>query len=69
MPISGIEALSLLADKLSIAGTFWIAVGGLNHNMESLGFFVIGSFAACWIVSALIYRWKQYDVYKPESAN
>ncbi len=66
--IGGLEVLGLLADKLNLAGTFWIAVTGLNRNMESLGFLVIGSFAACWIVSALIYRWKRYDDYGTENA-
>jgi len=67
--IGGIEVLGLLADKLEFGGTFWIAVGGLNRNMQCLGFVVIGSFAACWIVSALIYRWKRYDERQPESVS
>lgn len=58
--IGGIEALGLLAAKFNLVGTFWMAVGALNHDLESFGFLVIGSFVACWIVSALIYRWKRY---------
>jgi len=58
--IGGIEALGLLAAKFNLVGTFWLAVGALNHDLESFGFLVIGSFVACWIVSALIYRWKRY---------
>ena len=58
--IGGIEALGLLAAKFNLVGTFWMAVGALNHDLESFGFLVIGSFVACWIVSALIYRWKRF---------
>ena len=58
--IGGIEALGLLAAKFNLVGTFWMAVGALNHDLESFGFLVIGSFVVCWIVSALIYRWKRF---------
>jgi len=67
--IGGIEVLGLLAAKFNLAGTFWMTVGALNDDLESFGFLVVGSFVACWIVSALIYRWKRYGDLHPESLN
>jgi len=69
MLIGGIEALGVLADKFNLAGSFWILVDGLNHDLESFGLLIIGSFVACWFVSALIYRWKRYEQCAPESVN
>ena len=59
--VGGIEALGLIADRLSLEGGFWRAVGALNDNFGSLGFLIIGVFVASWAVSALIYRWRRYD--------
>ena len=59
--IGGIEALGLLADKLSLEGWFWDAIGGLNANLGNVGFAVVGIFLAAWIVSSVIYRTKGYD--------
>ncbi|EDV4827994.1 HoxN/HupN/NixA family nickel/cobalt transporter, partial [Salmonella enterica] len=30
-------------------------------HMENVGFIIIGVFVACWIISAINYRWKRYD--------
>ena len=59
--IGGIEALGLLAGEFGLEGWFWRAVGGLNENFGSLGFLIIGIFAASWALSALVYRLKRYD--------
>jgi len=59
--IGGIEALGLLADKLDLEGGFWALIKSLNQSLGTFGFVVIGTFLLCWIVSALIYRWKRYD--------
>jgi high-affinity nickel-transport protein len=59
--IGGLEALSLLAEKLHLTGRLWDLVGGLNDDLASFGFVMVGIFAAAWAGSALIYRWKGYD--------
>ena len=59
--IGGIEALGLIAGKLGLAGGIWDVVSGLNDDIADFGFVVIGIFALCWAVSALVYRWKGYD--------
>jgi nickel/cobalt transporter (NiCoT) family protein len=59
--IGGIEALGLIADKLSLEGPFWAFVQALNENFGSLGYLIIAIFAASWLVSFVIYRIKKYD--------
>lgn len=66
--IGGIEALSLIADKLGLEGHFWGAVGELNEDLASFGFVVIGVFVASWILSVAIYRWKRFDELAPRQA-
>jgi nickel/cobalt transporter (NiCoT) family protein len=59
--VGGIEALGLLADKLSLQGGFWDVIGALNSNFGMLGYLIIAIFAVSWIISAVIYRVKRYD--------
>ena len=59
--IGGIEALGLMADQFGFAGPFWDVVGALNDNFGSLGYLIVGVFAASWLVSIAVYRWKRYD--------
>jgi len=59
--IGGIEALGLIADKLGLAGGFWVTVGNLNDGLANFGYLVIGIFIVSWIVSYLIYRWQGFD--------
>ena len=59
--VGGVEALGLLADKLSLEGPFWSAITTLNGNFGVLGFVIIGVFLASWLVSVAIYRAKGYD--------
>ncbi len=59
--IGGIEALGLVARKLGLEGGFWRWVGALGDHSGSLGFLIIAVFAASWLVSVLVYRWKRYD--------
>ena len=65
--IGGTETLGLLASKFNLRGTFWTAINALNDDLPLFGFPVIGLFVASWIVSALIYRWKEYDGLVQES--
>ncbi len=59
--VGTIQTLGLVAGELSLVGPFWSIVGALNENFGHLGYFIIGLFAATWLVSIAIYRVKQYD--------
>ena len=59
--IGGLEALGLIVDRLGLEGRGWRAIAALNDDMADVGFIVIGVFALCWAVSAMVYRWKRYD--------
>lgn len=59
--IGGIETLGLIGDQLELSGGFWDTIGALNDNLNSLGFFIIGVFIAAWIVSIVVYRYKDLD--------
>jgi high-affinity nickel-transport protein len=66
--IGGVEALTLIGDKLGLEGAFWNIISGLNNNLANLGFAVVGIFIASWIVSALIYRVKNLDNLQAEQS-
>lgn len=59
--IGGIEVIALLGDKLGFTGGLWSLATGLGEHFNSLGFFIVGLFAACWLISWAIYRWKRFD--------
>ena len=59
--IGGIEAFGLIADQFNLAGGFWQLIHQLNDNFGALGYLIIGIFAACWVLSMLVYRLKGYD--------
>jgi high-affinity nickel-transport protein len=59
--IGGIELLGLLGDRLGLSGWFWRAIGGLNDNLNALGFLIIGVFVATWLGSVALYRYKGLD--------
>jgi nickel/cobalt transporter (NiCoT) family protein len=59
--IGGIEALRLIADKLSLEGAFWAMVGDVNDGLANFGYLVVGIFLASWAVSFLLYRWQGLD--------
>jgi high-affinity nickel-transport protein len=59
--VGGIEALGLVASKLSLQGGLWDYVTELNDNFGVLGYVIIGIFAASWLASIAIYRLKRYD--------
>src|SRR5215813_6483967 len=60
--VGGIEALGLIADQLSLEGGLWSVVGMLNESFGTLGYLIIGIFAASWLISVAIYRFKGYDL-------
>lgn len=59
--VGGIEILGLMAGHLQLKGTFWDAVGKLNANFSALGYFIVGLFAASWVVSVAVYKWTGLD--------
>jgi nickel/cobalt transporter (NiCoT) family protein len=59
--VGGIEALGLLATQFRFRGAFWDLIEKLNENFGTLGYLIIALFAASWIVSIWIYRWRRYD--------
>lgn len=59
--IGGLEALGLLSDAFSLQGGMWDTVSNLGDHMGNVGFMIIAVFLGCWILSALNYRWKNYD--------
>jgi nickel/cobalt transporter (NiCoT) family protein len=59
--IGGIEALGLIGSKLGLQGSVWTFINTLNGSFGALGYLIIGIFVVCWMVSAAIYRIKQFD--------
>ncbi|WP_181449770.1 HoxN/HupN/NixA family nickel/cobalt transporter [Streptomyces cyaneus] len=49
-----IGTVELLADRLALHGPFWSWITGLDLN--TVGFVVVGLFAATWIVALLVWR-------------
>jgi len=59
--IGSIELLGLLGEKLGLSGAVWRVVAFLADRLDMLGFVVIGFFAAAWIVSMLVWRYRRLD--------
>jgi nickel/cobalt transporter (NiCoT) family protein len=63
--IGGIEALGLIADRMSLEGPFWSFIGALNDHFGSLGYLIIAIFVGCWLISIAIYRLGRFDRLEP----
>jgi high-affinity nickel-transport protein len=59
--VGGIESLGLLAGHFHFKGWFWNGVAQLNGNFGTLGYFIIGVFAASWIISIAFYKWRRFE--------
>lgn len=59
--VGGLEALHLLAGHLGLSGGFWALVASLNEDFGSLGYLIVGLFAATWLAALALYRLKGYD--------
>ncbi|HLZ00599.1 MAG TPA: HoxN/HupN/NixA family nickel/cobalt transporter [Bradyrhizobium sp.] len=59
--IGGIEALGLLAGKLELRGSFWIAISGLNESLANFGYLVVAVFLVSWALSFIIYHWLRLE--------
>ncbi len=67
--IGTLEALNLLADKLSLDGWFWQRIAAINDHFGILGFGIVGIFAAAWLLSFLVYRLGGFDRLEVRSAD
>ena len=54
--VGGIEALSLISNKLSLGGSFWRVFAAASENLGTLGYVIIVLFALIWIASWTIGR-------------
>jgi high-affinity nickel-transport protein len=52
--VGTVELLGLAAEKLSLDGSFWAWVAGIDMN--TLGYVIVGMFAATWCLALLIWR-------------
>ena len=59
--IGGIEALGLIADKLQLTGGIWTPINAISENFGEIGYWIIGMFVLCWLISALNYYLRGYD--------
>jgi nickel/cobalt transporter (NiCoT) family protein len=59
--VGGIEALGLIADRLQLKGGLWDFTASLSEHFGVLGYGIVGMFAGCWLLSALIWKWRGYD--------
>lgn len=66
MAVGGIEALGLWSQQLHPKGPFWDLVNTLNGNFGLVGYAIIGLFAASWVLSIAIYKWRRFDFLEPE---
>ncbi len=53
------ELLQIMQAQFHLRGAFWNLVGRLNF--DNMGFIIIGTFAAGWLISVLVYKWKKYE--------
>jgi high-affinity nickel-transport protein len=61
LAVGGIEALGLLVGQFHLTGGLWSWVGKLNDHFGLLGYGIIALFAASWILSIGIYKWRRFD--------
>ena len=59
--VGGIEAFSIIVDKLNLRGGFWNYISELSGNFGTMGYFIVGIFLVSWLVSKIIYKAQKYD--------
>ena len=59
--IGGVEALGLIAEKLQLTGGIWTPINAISENFGEIGYWIIGMFVLCWLISALNYYIRGYD--------
>jgi nickel/cobalt transporter (NiCoT) family protein len=58
--IGGVEGLQVVGTQTGASGGVWSVANRLHF--DSLGFAIIGAFAASWVVSILVYKLRGYDL-------
>jgi high-affinity nickel-transport protein len=64
--VGSIEGLGLWSGQLHPKGAFWDFINTLNGNFGLLGYGIVGLFAASWVVSIAIYKWRRFDFLEVE---
>ncbi len=59
--VGGIEAFSVIGDRLELQGWFWNYIGKLSADFCTMGYFIIGIFTVSWLASTIIYKLQKYD--------
>ncbi|OMQ23824.1 HoxN/HupN/NixA family nickel/cobalt transporter [Serratia oryzae] len=59
--IGGIEALGLIAEKLELTGGIWTFINNISENLGEMGYWIIGMFILCWLISVINYYVRGYD--------
>lgn len=59
--IGGIEALGLISEKLELTGGIWTPINAISDNFGQIGYWIIGIFVLCWLISAVNYYVRGYD--------
>lgn len=67
--VGGIETLGLLAGHFELNGAFWSGVRRLNDNFGTLGYFIVALFAASWILSIAVFKWRRFDDLELQAEN
>jgi high-affinity nickel-transport protein len=57
--IGGVEVLQVLSTELNLNGGFWESLNGLNF--ETIGYAIVAIFAAAWIASVIVWKYRKYD--------
>jgi len=65
--VGAIEGAGLLAERLRLVGWPWNWVASLNDNFATLGYLIIGIFAVSWVISLIMYRFKQFGEIRVDS--
>jgi high-affinity nickel-transport protein len=58
--IGALEALQVIGQELGLSGSFWDFIAN-DIDLNKMGFVIVGIFLFAWVISTLIYRWKDYD--------
>lgn len=63
--IGGIEAAGLISHELGLSGGVWGQLDILGNHSGTIGVLIIAIFVCSWILSAFIYKMKNYEQCEP----